>query len=132
MPENDQRSQLPVSLEDLASRLTALEAASTAHTAFLREFETDVGQTFQQMKVMMQAAAQRVAQTAVVPSPATNKDAWGRPLGADGKVVALPQPKPPAAPLAPGEAPACSCDGHDPAHGPKGCTAKGCTCSLTA
>jgi hypothetical protein len=138
MDDQPTTSALPVSLEDLASRLTALEAATNAHTAFLREFETDVGQTFQQMKVMMQAAARGVAQSVVVPQPAAagaaapNKDAWGKPLGADGKVVALPAPKPPApAPVA-GQAPACSCDGHEPDHRERGCAVKGCSCSITA
>jgi hypothetical protein len=136
MDDQPTTSALPVSLEDLASRLTALEAATTAHTAFLHEFETDVGQTFQQMKAIVQASA-RVGQSAVVPRPegagaaAPKKDAWGNPLDADGKVVALPAPKPPApAPVA-GQAPACSCDGHEPDHGPNGCRAKGCICPMT-
>jgi|HubBroStandDraft_6_1064221.scaffolds.fasta_scaffold14691_14 hypothetical protein len=61
----------------------------------------------------------------------TKKDAWGKPLDAAGKVVALP-PAPPAAPApAPGQAPGCSCVEHEPAHGPNGCTVKKCSCSVT-
>ena len=92
------------------------------------------------MKAIVQASA-RVAQTATVPpagggtaaaaAPAAPKrDAWGKPLGADGKVVTLPPAKPPAPAAAAGQAPACSCDGHEPAHGPNGCTVKGCSCSI--